>query len=170
MKNLQEPVEVRKMWPFRWLFKKKKKVFFLFVLESQLIKAALYPKNAKICKIWNLTFQHRQWHILVLETAWGVKKNHCEVVERSLNSSSRSTEEQRLTYFCCSCSAVCCHESWKSDRFAMRMLFFAGAVCLHPRCHFGGMSLWWYHHSCQSAPLRVLRHEPAGPADQLQPH
>lgn len=66
--------------------------------------------------------------------------------------------------------AVCCHESWTPDGSAMRMLFFAGAVCLHPRCHLGGMSLWRHNHPRQSAPLRVLRHEPPGPADQLQPH
>lgn len=49
----------------------------------------LVPKNAKIC---NVTFEHRQWQILVTESALGVKNNHGKVVERSLNSSKNAEE------------------------------------------------------------------------------
>lgn len=52
----------------------------------------------------------------------------------------------------------------------MRMLCFAGAVRLYPRRHFGGLSVRRHHHPRQPAALRLLRHEPPGPADQLQPH
>lgn len=142
------------------------------------IKSALNQKNAKIC---NVTFEHGQWQILVIETATGLKNNHVKVAERSLNSSSKihsntgscisaGRKKKKHIVFMYSASVVCLDKLNRFDRFAMRMLFFAGAVCLHPWCHFGGMSLWWHHHTCQSAPLCLLRHEPSGSADQLQPH
>ncbi len=52
-----------------------------------------------------------------------------------------------------------CH--WYAD--------ISGAVCVYPWCHIGGVSLRWHHDPGQSASLGVLRHEPLGPADQLQP-
>lgn len=44
-----------------------------------------------------------------------------------------------------------------------------GAVCLHPRRHLGGVSLWGHGRPSQSAKVRLLRDEPSGPSDQLQP-
>lgn len=45
----------------------------------------------------------------------------------------------------------------------------AGAVCICPWCHFGGMSLWQHGHSSLWVQIHILQHQQTGSTDQFQP-
>lgn len=45
----------------------------------------------------------------------------------------------------------------------------AGAVCICPWCHFGGMSLWQHGHSSLWIQIHILQHQQTRSTDQFQP-